>query len=97
MLRRFRCVQSALFVPICIQQYSSEFYRQSTIIYRMYCMYSSLTLIISQRSLSFAYPNLQIYIRNTYLGQGRFSAELRYDIVLDLDQISQARTRTGEY
>ena len=90
MLRRFRCVQSALFVPICIQQYSSEFYRQSTIIYRKYCMYSLLTLITSQRSLSFAYPNLQIYSRDTYLGRDRFSAELRYDIVLDLDQILSA-------
>ena len=87
MLRRFRCVQSALFVPICTQQYSSEFYRQSTIIYRKYFMYSPLTLITSQRSLTFAYPNLQIYSRNTYLGRDRFSAELRYDIVLDLDQI----------
>ena len=50
-------------------------------------MYSPLTLITSQRSLTFAYPNLQIYSRNTYLGRDRFSAELRYDIVLDLDQI----------
>ena len=96
MLRRFRCVQSALFVPICIQQYSSEFYRQSTIIYRKYyCMFSPLTLITSKRSLAFAYPNLQIYSRNTYLGRDRFSAELRYDIVLDLDQILRRERGPG--
>ena len=52
------------------------------------CMYSSLTPIILQRSLSFAYPNLQICSRNTYLGQDSTDIVQNCGIVLlALDRI----------